>query len=128
MAVHGDSSSVGPRRVVLGVGGGIAAYKAASLLRRFTESGHDVTVVPTEAAHRNLTREGVPESAIELTGNTIIDTLHYVRDHKIPEDYEHAMLDADSPELASALRQVRARELSRSPCASRALELDHRDV
>src|SRR6476620_3809465 len=37
-------------RVVLGVSGGIAAYKAAELLRRFTESGHDVTVVPTAAA------------------------------------------------------------------------------
>ncbi|MDN4161556.1 bifunctional phosphopantothenoylcysteine decarboxylase/phosphopantothenate--cysteine ligase CoaBC [Nocardioides abyssi] len=30
--------------------GGIAAYKACELLRRFTESGHDVTVVPTESA------------------------------------------------------------------------------
>jgi phosphopantothenoylcysteine decarboxylase/phosphopantothenate--cysteine ligase len=39
-------------RIVLGVGGGIAAYKAASLLRLFTESGHDVTVIPTEAATR----------------------------------------------------------------------------
>ncbi len=37
-------------RVVLGVSGGIAAYKACSLLRLFTESGHDVTVVPTAAA------------------------------------------------------------------------------
>jgi len=37
-------------RVVLGVSGGIAAYKACELLRLFTESGHDVTVVPTEAA------------------------------------------------------------------------------
>ena len=37
-------------RVVLGVGGGIAAYKSALLLRLFTESGHDVTVVPTSAA------------------------------------------------------------------------------
>ena len=37
-------------RVVLGVGGGIAAYKACELLRRFTESGHEVTVVPTAAA------------------------------------------------------------------------------
>ncbi len=36
--------------VVLGVSGGIAAYKAASLLRHFTEDGHDVTVVPTAAA------------------------------------------------------------------------------
>jgi len=41
-----------PLRVVLGVGGGIAAYKAALLLRLFTESGHDVTVVPTAAALR----------------------------------------------------------------------------
>ena len=38
--------------VVLGVTGGIAAYKACELLRRFTESGHDVTVVPTAAALR----------------------------------------------------------------------------
>src|SRR6478735_7447204 len=37
-------------RVVLGVSGGIAAYKAASLLRLFTEAGHDVTVVPTASA------------------------------------------------------------------------------
>ncbi|MCW2678965.1 MAG: phosphopantothenoylcysteine decarboxylase [Frankiales bacterium] len=37
-------------RVVLGVAGGIAAYKAVELLRRLTESGHDVTVVPTRAA------------------------------------------------------------------------------
>jgi phosphopantothenoylcysteine decarboxylase/phosphopantothenate--cysteine ligase len=39
-------------RVVLGVSGGIAAYKACELLRRFTESGHEVTVIPTEAALR----------------------------------------------------------------------------
>ncbi|HEY3631111.1 MAG TPA: bifunctional phosphopantothenoylcysteine decarboxylase/phosphopantothenate--cysteine ligase CoaBC [Jatrophihabitantaceae bacterium] len=39
-------------RIVLGVAGGIAAYKAADLLRRLTESGHDVTVVPTESALR----------------------------------------------------------------------------
>ena len=36
--------------IVLGVTGGIAAYKACELLRLFTESGHDVTVVPTESA------------------------------------------------------------------------------
>lgn len=39
-------------RVVLGVGGGIAAYKAADLLRKLTESAHDVTVVPTKSALR----------------------------------------------------------------------------
>jgi phosphopantothenoylcysteine decarboxylase / phosphopantothenate---cysteine ligase len=38
--------------VVLGVGGGIAAYKACEVLRGLTESGHEVRVVPTEAALR----------------------------------------------------------------------------
>ncbi|RZS43205.1 phosphopantothenate-cysteine ligase /phosphopantothenoylcysteine decarboxylase [Herbihabitans rhizosphaerae] len=37
-------------RVVLGVGGGIAAYKACEVLRRLTESGHEVRVLPTRAA------------------------------------------------------------------------------
>jgi phosphopantothenoylcysteine decarboxylase / phosphopantothenate---cysteine ligase len=37
-------------RVILGVSGGIAAYKAADLLRKLVEAGHDVTVVPTAAA------------------------------------------------------------------------------
>ncbi|MFJ9772241.1 bifunctional phosphopantothenoylcysteine decarboxylase/phosphopantothenate--cysteine ligase CoaBC [Kitasatospora sp. NPDC101157] len=44
------SASADAPRVVLGVSGGIAAYKACELLRRFTESGHQVTVVPTAAA------------------------------------------------------------------------------
>jgi phosphopantothenoylcysteine decarboxylase/phosphopantothenate--cysteine ligase len=39
-------------QVVLGVSGGIAAYKACELLRLLTESGHSVRVVPTEAALR----------------------------------------------------------------------------
>ena len=56
--VEPDADDRRPRRsdavaqVVLGVGGGIAAYKACELLRRLTESGHDVTVVPTAAALR----------------------------------------------------------------------------
>jgi phosphopantothenoylcysteine decarboxylase/phosphopantothenate--cysteine ligase len=37
-------------RIVLGVAGGIAAYKAALVLRLLTEAGHDVRVVPTRAA------------------------------------------------------------------------------
>jgi phosphopantothenoylcysteine decarboxylase/phosphopantothenate--cysteine ligase len=37
-------------RIVLGVAGGIAAYKAADLLRKLTEAGHDVQVIPTASA------------------------------------------------------------------------------
>ncbi|MFZ5875492.1 MAG: bifunctional phosphopantothenoylcysteine decarboxylase/phosphopantothenate--cysteine ligase CoaBC [Nitrospirota bacterium] len=40
------------RRILLGVTGSIAAYKAVSLLRRLTAMGAEVTVVMTEAATR----------------------------------------------------------------------------
>ncbi|MFV0462329.1 MAG: bifunctional phosphopantothenoylcysteine decarboxylase/phosphopantothenate--cysteine ligase CoaBC [Nostocoides sp.] len=54
-------------RVVLGVAGGIAAYKACSLVRLFTEGGADVTVVPTAAA---LEFVGAPTWAA-LTGKPV---------------------------------------------------------
>ncbi|MBQ0865562.1 bifunctional phosphopantothenoylcysteine decarboxylase/phosphopantothenate--cysteine ligase CoaBC [Streptomyces smyrnaeus] len=43
-------AAAGKPKVVLGVSGGIAAYKACELVRRLTESGHDVRAVPTESA------------------------------------------------------------------------------
>ncbi len=46
------ADSVGGQRVVLGVGGGIAAYKACLLLRAFTEAGYECRVAPTAAALR----------------------------------------------------------------------------
>ena len=52
-----DGQLAGSRRArrpaehcALGVAGGIAAYKACELLRRFTEGGATVTVVPTASA------------------------------------------------------------------------------
>jgi phosphopantothenoylcysteine decarboxylase / phosphopantothenate---cysteine ligase len=45
-----DEVAKPPGRIVLGVTGGIAAYKAADLVRRLIELGHEVTVVPTAAA------------------------------------------------------------------------------
>jgi len=52
MNERAESPSSGRPEVVLGVGGGIAAYKVCELLRRLTESGHDTRVVPTAAALR----------------------------------------------------------------------------
>ncbi len=56
-------------RVVLGVGGGIAAYKSCELLRRLTEAGHSVRVVPTAAALRFV---GAPTWAA-LSGQPVAD-------------------------------------------------------
>ena len=40
------------KRIIVGVAGGIAAYKAATVVRKLTEAGHSVRVVPTESALR----------------------------------------------------------------------------
>lgn len=56
-------------RVVLGVSGGIAAYKACDVLRSLTETGHHVDVVPTESALRF-----VGSATFEaLSGNPVTD-------------------------------------------------------
>ncbi len=41
-----------PKRIIVGVAGGIAAYKACSVVRQLSEAGHQVRVVPTESALR----------------------------------------------------------------------------
>ena len=45
-------SSLNGRRVVLGVAGGIAAYKAVDVCRRMVDAGAHVSVIMTEDAHR----------------------------------------------------------------------------
>lgn len=45
-------SSLSGRRIVLGVAGGIAAYKAVEVCRRMVDAGAHVSVIMTEDAHR----------------------------------------------------------------------------
>ncbi|KAB1131164.1 bifunctional phosphopantothenoylcysteine decarboxylase/phosphopantothenate--cysteine ligase CoaBC [Micromonospora sp. DT46] len=66
-------------RIVLGVGGGIAAYKACELLRLFTESGHQVRVVPTASALRFV---GAPTWAA-LSGQPVADDV-WSDVHEVP--------------------------------------------
>lgn len=59
------------RRIVLGVSGGIAAYKAAFLARRLIESGCEVRVVMTDAA-----TEFIGEATMAgLTGHPVLTRL-----------------------------------------------------
>ncbi|WP_184372000.1 bifunctional phosphopantothenoylcysteine decarboxylase/phosphopantothenate--cysteine ligase CoaBC [Nocardiopsis metallicus] len=65
--------------MVLGVGGGIAAYKVCELLRRLTESGHRVRVVPTADALRFV---GAPTWAA-LSGQPV-ETGVWDEVHEVP--------------------------------------------
>ncbi|WP_210440973.1 bifunctional phosphopantothenoylcysteine decarboxylase/phosphopantothenate--cysteine ligase CoaBC [Nocardioides xinjiangensis] len=89
-------------RVVLGVSGGIAAYKACELLRRFTESGHDVTVVPTAAA---LEFVGAPTWAA-LSGKPVATDV-WTDVHAVP--HVHIGQHADVVVVAPATADVLAR-------------------
>jgi phosphopantothenoylcysteine decarboxylase/phosphopantothenate--cysteine ligase len=58
-------------RVLVGVGGGIAAYKAAELVRSLQQRGHDVQVVMTRAAQEFIQ----PLTFAALTGKKAITDL-----------------------------------------------------
>src|SRR6478735_4438745 len=75
-------SKPGRPHVILGVSGGIAAYKACELLRRFTESGHDVTVVPTPSALKFVgaaTWEALSGRPVATEIFEHVDTVQHVR-------------------------------------------------
>ena len=55
--------------VVVGVTGGIAAYKAPGVIRRLREAGHEVSVVATDAAFRF-----VPEETLSIAAGGAIHT------------------------------------------------------
>ncbi|TFH51687.1 MAG: bifunctional 4'-phosphopantothenoylcysteine decarboxylase/phosphopantothenoylcysteine synthetase, partial [Lysobacterales bacterium] len=59
------------KRVLLGVSGGIAAYKSPDLVRRLRERGHEVRVVMTRAAQTFIT----PLSLQAVSGQTVHTTL-----------------------------------------------------
>lgn len=59
------------KRILLGVTGGIAAYKVCTLASRLTQAGADVDVVMTEAATRFVT----PLTFQSLTGRPVYTTM-----------------------------------------------------
>ncbi|WP_030294603.1 bifunctional phosphopantothenoylcysteine decarboxylase/phosphopantothenate--cysteine ligase CoaBC [Streptomyces katrae] len=69
---------MGKPKVVLGVSGGIAAYKACELLRRLTESGHDVRVVPTAASLNFVGEATWAALSGNPAGTEVWETVHEV--------------------------------------------------
>ena len=99
------SQQGGPYRVTVGVTGGIAAYKACTLVRLLLKQGMDVTVVPTDAA-------------LEMVGRTTWEALTgkpvYTRTSEGAADVTHVAIGQHSdliivaPTTANTLAKVRA--------------------
>ncbi|HEX9392380.1 MAG TPA: bifunctional phosphopantothenoylcysteine decarboxylase/phosphopantothenate--cysteine ligase CoaBC [Usitatibacteraceae bacterium] len=74
-----------PRRIVLGITGGIAAYKAAELTRALKKAAIEVQVVVTEGAKAFIT----PTTLQALSGNRVYSDLW---DASIPNNMAHIEL------------------------------------
>src|SRR5579875_588558 len=95
-------------RVVLGVGGGIAAYKAAELVRALQQRGHQVQVVMTDAARQFIQ----PLTFAALTGRKVItglfaddsarDSAPYSPDDTLSSAVEHIAVAQDHEVLVVA--------------------------
>jgi phosphopantothenoylcysteine decarboxylase/phosphopantothenate--cysteine ligase len=92
-----------PASVILGVTGGIAAYKACELLRLLTESGHSVRVVPTASALRFV---GAPTWAA-LSGQPVAEDVWTDAD-EVPHVAlgRHADLVVVAPATANTLARA----------------------
>ena len=69
-------------RVTLGVTGGIAAFKAASIIRGFTEAGHQVKVIPTANALRFIgatTLEALSHNVVDSDIYTDVESVKHVQ-------------------------------------------------
>jgi phosphopantothenoylcysteine decarboxylase/phosphopantothenate--cysteine ligase len=76
------------KRLLLGITGGIAAYKAAQLARLLVKAGADVRVAMTEAATRFVT----PVTLQALTGQSVWTDLW---DPRVPDNMGHIELSRD---------------------------------
>jgi phosphopantothenoylcysteine decarboxylase/phosphopantothenate--cysteine ligase len=81
-------TDISGKRVLLGVTGGIAAYKAAELTRLFVKAGADVRVVMTEAACRFIT----PTTLQALSGQAVSTDMW---DPRVPDSMGHIELSRD---------------------------------
>ncbi len=60
--------------------------------RRIADALADLYFAPTEWARQNLLEEGIPDAAIRVTGNTVIDALRAIANQPLPSDAEASLL------------------------------------
>lgn len=98
-------------RIVLGVAGGIAAYKTCSLIREFTETGHSVRVVPTPAALTFVgaaTFEALSGHPVYTSVFSAVDRVEHVR---IGQEADVVVIAPATADLLARLATGRADDL-----------------
>jgi phosphopantothenoylcysteine decarboxylase / phosphopantothenate---cysteine ligase len=99
------------REVILGVGGGIAAYKSCDLLRRLLDLGFAVTVVPTPSS-LNFVGKATWEalSGREVTSD-VFESVHEVRHVSLAKKADFILIAPATADLVARMAQGRADDL-----------------
>ena len=100
-----ENAGTPPRRIIVGVGAGIAAYKVTGVVRQFTKAGDTVRVIPTQAS-LNFVGQTTWQALSGGPANTD------VFDGDIGVDHVEAARDADliviAPATADLIAKIRA--------------------
>jgi phosphopantothenoylcysteine decarboxylase/phosphopantothenate--cysteine ligase len=99
------------REVILGVGGGIAAYKSCELLRRLQDRGYVITVVPTPAS-LNFVGTATWEALSSRPVNTQVwESVHTVPHIALAERADFFLIAPATADLIARLAMGRADDL-----------------
>ncbi|CAB4635854.1 unannotated protein [freshwater metagenome] len=103
-------SQIGPE-IVLGVGGGIAAYKSCELLRRLQDRGYQITVVPTPSS-LNFVGKATWEALSGRPVNTQVwEDVHLVPHISVAEKAKFFIIAPATADLIARLAAGRADDL-----------------
>ncbi len=89
--------------IVVGVAGGIAAYKACHIVRRFKEDGHDVVVVPTENALKFVGSATFEALSGNPVASSVFDSVDEVRHVRVGQEADAVVI---APTTADVLARI----------------------
>ena len=98
-------------RVLLGVTGGIAAYKACELLRRLRAEGHDVTVVPTAPRWSSSARRPGRRCPGDPVHTSVFDDAHEVPHVRLGQEADLVLVAPATADLLARAATGRADDL-----------------
>ena len=98
-------------KVILGVGGGIAAYKSCDLLRRLQERNYEVTVVPTPSSLNFVGTATWEALSGKKVTSQVWETVDEVRHVKLAADNELILISPATADLIARIAMGRADDL-----------------
>jgi len=98
-------------KVILGVGGGIAAYKSCDLLRRLQERNYDVTVVPTPSALNFVGTATWEALSAKKVTTQVWESVYEVRHVKLAAENDLILVSPATADLIARIAMGRADDL-----------------